>query len=356
MFTTPPRPIDVIALFPEIAGLARTATRLHPRRGTPQAHQSSVAGPMLWPVDEPWPTCWLPHLVEIQRPMNDEEQALWRLADEQRAAAAARHANSPMSLRVAAAFREEAATAGADPGARRMVHTWEPAVPPQPVRLLPVLQLFAADAPQIAFPRGTDLLQLLWCPFRHQEAPGQKAHYNGPAVHLLWRSAGELDTVATNSDPGPEGGYVLQPCVLHPEQITEYPDIEDRPEPLQSRVLQWEELNDDDPFSDREPLGYDYRSDLSTATGLKVGGWPYWPHCPRPIDCACGGELSLLLTMPNGERGAKSWTPLEEQHVAVFRADGHAFHDPTDFSGARDALMVFVCTEDPHHQPYINIE
>jgi hypothetical protein len=60
--------------------------------------------------------------------------------------------------------------------------------------------------------------------------------------------------------------------------------------------------------------------------------------------------------MPNGERGAKSWTPLEEQHVAVFRADGHAFHDPTDFSGARDALMVFVCTEDPHHQPYINIE
>ncbi|MFE1443243.1 hypothetical protein [Streptomyces sp. NPDC058739] len=37
IFTTPPRPFDVTALFPQLAPLARTATRLHPRPGSPTA-------------------------------------------------------------------------------------------------------------------------------------------------------------------------------------------------------------------------------------------------------------------------------------------------------------------------------
>ncbi|MFD7973442.1 hypothetical protein ACFV5D_32975, partial [Streptomyces clavifer] len=49
-FTTPPRPLDVTALFPQLAPLARTATRLHPRPGTPSVHDSSVGGPLLWPA------------------------------------------------------------------------------------------------------------------------------------------------------------------------------------------------------------------------------------------------------------------------------------------------------------------
>ncbi|MFV2119652.1 hypothetical protein ACE14D_14885, partial [Streptomyces sp. Act-28] len=43
-FTTPPRPFDVTALFPRLAPLARTATRLHPRPGSPSVHDSSVGG------------------------------------------------------------------------------------------------------------------------------------------------------------------------------------------------------------------------------------------------------------------------------------------------------------------------
>ncbi|MFI8211135.1 hypothetical protein ACIF82_17835, partial [Streptomyces werraensis] len=43
-FTTPPRPVDVTALFPQLAPLARTATRLHPRPGSPTVHDSSVGG------------------------------------------------------------------------------------------------------------------------------------------------------------------------------------------------------------------------------------------------------------------------------------------------------------------------
>ncbi|MFE9423065.1 DUF1963 domain-containing protein [Kitasatospora sp. NPDC006697] len=55
--STPPRPVDVEAVFPELAPFRRTAVRLHPRAGRPTCRQSSVGGPLLWPADEPWPRC-----------------------------------------------------------------------------------------------------------------------------------------------------------------------------------------------------------------------------------------------------------------------------------------------------------
>ncbi|MGW7125545.1 hypothetical protein ACWGG3_35675, partial [Streptomyces sp. NPDC054901] len=55
MFTTPPRPFDVTALFPQLAPLARTATRLHPRPGAPTVHDSSVGGALQWAPAEPLP-------------------------------------------------------------------------------------------------------------------------------------------------------------------------------------------------------------------------------------------------------------------------------------------------------------
>ncbi|GHD78069.1 hypothetical protein GCM10010317_096820 [Streptomyces mirabilis] len=57
--TTPPRPFDVTALFPQLAPLARTATRLHPRPGSPTPHDSRRAAPLA--ADEPWPHCEGPH-------------------------------------------------------------------------------------------------------------------------------------------------------------------------------------------------------------------------------------------------------------------------------------------------------
>lgn len=60
--STPPPPSDITAVFPELRGYARTATMLRPRPGSPEVHQSSVGGPLLWPADEPWPT--------VQEPAN----------------------------------------------------------------------------------------------------------------------------------------------------------------------------------------------------------------------------------------------------------------------------------------------
>ncbi|WP_433262055.1 hypothetical protein ACQPWR_21770 [Micromonospora vinacea] len=55
--TTPPRSLDITALFPELREHSITATRLHPRPGAPTVTDSSVGGPLLWPADEEWPVC-----------------------------------------------------------------------------------------------------------------------------------------------------------------------------------------------------------------------------------------------------------------------------------------------------------
>lgn len=356
MFTTPARPFDILAVVPELVVYAKDAIRLHPRRGVPGPAASSVAGPMLWPADEPWPTCQLPHMVQIEREATAEELGMFRRSDEDReqwfAQMAARFPDwaadpdSPLG-RMAAMGRGAA-------GARRpggtTVRTWAPVTPDKPVALLPVVQLHAADIPEVRFPVGTDMVQILWCPYRHPDVPGMHEHYSGPAPKVIWRAAGSLtDTVFPARDAVAGDGFALEPCVLHPERITEYPDIEDLPESLQSRIDAWEE-------GLGEGSGYDYRNDLSVAPGLKTGGWPYWPHCPRPVQCGCGSEMSLLLTMPHGERGAQSWNPLEDRSRAAEGGYDAEFHDPTAFSGARDELLIFVCRQDPAHDVWVAIE
>ncbi|MGW6505892.1 hypothetical protein [Nonomuraea angiospora] len=47
----------LLAAMPGLALLARTVVGLRPRRGEPGIRDSHVGGPMLWPVNEPWPHC-----------------------------------------------------------------------------------------------------------------------------------------------------------------------------------------------------------------------------------------------------------------------------------------------------------
>ncbi|MEU6968146.1 hypothetical protein AB0A71_10445 [Kitasatospora aureofaciens] len=109
--TTPPRPLDVERVFPEVAAYRKPATRLHPRLGDPGVRDSSMGGPVLWPRSEPWPHCEEGHPRTSYAPPKGAEG---------------------------------------------------------PFSLVPVLQLFAADVPGLEFPDGTDLLQVLWCPFDHE--------------------------------------------------------------------------------------------------------------------------------------------------------------------------------------------
>jgi hypothetical protein len=180
----------LIEHVPAFAEHARSATLLRPSAGAPGPHESSVGGPLLWPAAEPWPVCRVPRQVRKREKLSERDQELWQEND--RRAKARRQARGGGAYEVT---EEDARTqhrimAGA--GALDMV-TWErirtvsePHASPPP--LVPVLQLFSRDVPDLPFPSGTDLLQLLWCPDDHAEPPGQPRYW-GPSVEVRFRSA-----------------------------------------------------------------------------------------------------------------------------------------------------------------------
>jgi hypothetical protein len=49
--------VDLAAELPGIEDHLGLAIRLHPRPGAPSPEDSSVGGPLLWSVGEPWSTC-----------------------------------------------------------------------------------------------------------------------------------------------------------------------------------------------------------------------------------------------------------------------------------------------------------
>ena len=80
--------------------------------------------------------------------------------------------------------------------------------------MLAAAQLYAHDIPDFAGPPGTDLLQVLWCPFDHGEL-------GLPAVVLKWRRAADVTEVL---DPQPERGYSMHVFTCpasfeHPHQL-----------------------------------------------------------------------------------------------------------------------------------------
>jgi hypothetical protein len=87
--TTPPPPLDITGVFPELGALARSTTRLHPHADAPGPNDSSLGGPLLWPAAEPWPVCRGQLLGERREPIapadlqrfqeiQDAAQARWR--------------------------------------------------------------------------------------------------------------------------------------------------------------------------------------------------------------------------------------------------------------------------------------
>lgn len=330
MRTTPPRPLDVTEEIPELAGLARTALRLHPVRGEPTVHDSSVGGPLLWPADEPWPEYALSYTP--YEPVSG-------LADI-RLRRALRALEDPPSGAPGRALTED------EQQALRRACSDYPAetYPTGPQPLLPLVQLYARDAPGLAFPPDSDLLQVLWVP--SYEAEGGSA-----AVQLRWRQSSQVRDVLPAA---PEPVYVTlwdcvpEPCVLHPEPVREFPPHHCVDEALAARLLRWDL----------------YWSDLSVAPGWKAGGWPYHftfrdaPEADSPErECPeCAGPVEALLTLGGTEwTGPEdSWRPVEYAEAArdpkgrVYRD----LRDPTDVTIARGyTLQIYRCVSTPSHLP-----
>ncbi|WP_066938491.1 hypothetical protein [Streptomyces sp. NBRC 110611] len=308
--TTPPRPADIAAIFPRLAPLARTATRLHPRPGSPSPQDSSVGGPLLWPSAEPWPHCAGTHQAPDVLPATSPADV--RLLREMRAAAGSRPQDAGFYTPDERAVVER-------------IHAGRPC-PKEPVAMLAVAQLYVREVPDLRPPEGADLLQVLWCPFDH---PGE----NMPRTDLFWRSARTVGDVLT-TPPQPSAiqyeDYLPEPCLVSPEQITEFPLAVELDPDLRAQVLAWSARQK---AGARPGSAYDgaedtyYDRELSVSPGWKAGGWAPWSFTdPTPQHCrVCSSRMEPMLTIASKEREVDfdSWTPYEDQTAAVSRDTVH---------------------------------
>lgn len=245
--TVPLLPFHVTEQFPEVADLAKPTTLLYPRAGAPGVHTSSMGGPLLWPADEPWLFCEAPdHYKPLRQPVET--------------------------------------------------------VGPFGVALLPVLQLYARDVPDLPLPAGADLLQVLWCPLLHPP-------HHAPLPVLCWRRTCDIVMGPLLGQPPLPWVYdeecVPRPCTVHPTSAMEYPG-RDLPLELHDAVgRRSKELE--------EAHGLSYW-EAAVATQTKVGGYPGWTQEPEWPECGCGLRMEHLLTVHSREpSGTDPWLPEEDR-------------------------------------------
>ncbi|WP_435651682.1 hypothetical protein [Kitasatospora purpeofusca] len=293
--TTPPRPLDVTSVFPDLAPLAREAIRLHPRPGAPTPYDSSVGGPFLWPADEPWPHC-------------GEQHGWW----------------------------DEA--------------TDEEHEGPNP--MVAVVQLHLRDVPLLRPPAGADLLQVFWCPVEHE--PDFK-----PPTVLVWRSAEAVtDLLGTPPAPVVveyDDCYLPVPCLLAPERVTEYPNYLELSPDLQQQLADWGRwptvgaaVED---FYEPCPQEF-YGEALAEAPGWKVGSWAPWGLTdPVARFCeTCGAGMTPLLTVASSEWDGSppAWVPFEDRELAATGPARSA--NPAGVQVSKgNHLQLYVCPESPEH-------
>ncbi|HEY1175646.1 MAG TPA: hypothetical protein VGF17_05785, partial [Phytomonospora sp.] len=230
------RPYDPEERDPGLAAFRRTAIRLHPRPGDPGSADSSVGGPLLWPAGETWPVC-------EGAAHDDKPFATVAVARRERRLVAARNQ--------AKARGEDPAPVEESLAELRAARRERSGQAPSPQPLIGVAQLYARDAPGLPYPDGTDLLQILWCPYSHPDGDDL------PLVRVVWRASGAVGRALADPSPGTMTGdpaYVPQTCTVSPEVLAEYPPTHTAGVPLPPELR-------------------DYDDSWSLADGWKAGGW-----------------------------------------------------------------------------------
>ncbi|MET7998415.1 hypothetical protein ABZU76_46860 [Amycolatopsis sp. NPDC005232] len=257
---------------------ARTAVRLHPVHGEPAVGESHLGGPLLWPASEPWPTC-------------------------------------PVTWPAKPEATDDGWTGG---------HPDDEPVP----AMVGAAQFYRRDFPELPFPDGMDLAQVLLCPTLHES----KHHY-GPAVRLLWRDSSTVGEVAEAPEPPEEADdmFLPQPRVLHPCRLREFAYVE--------------EFSPDR----RAQLGLPTsRDDVEYELGQfsKVGGWTAWyAGDPEDLSCReCGARLRQAIALATQE---------DEMPCGCERRDD----EEADWEfGEQGALNIFLCPTDPRHPVKVRTE
>ncbi|GAA4910604.1 hypothetical protein LX16_2690 [Stackebrandtia albiflava] len=311
MPTTTPLLAGIEEAVPELAAHRRTATRLHPRPGSPAATASSVAGPLLWPADEPWPVCADPHREYVQAARFHDHLRPRRFGDRSPAPV------KPLSFTPWQDVRITALIAAG------------------PIPMVPVAQLYRRDVPDLPGPDWADLCQVLWCPMDHDD-------WWLPAAHVRWRdSASVTETLTEVPVPRYVGhhDYVPQPCAVHPERVTEYEYDALLPEELAMRVAEWEERN-----------GIHYGGGRSIAAGWKVGGYASWTYMgPEPMVCDCGRDLAPLLSAAETEWDDGPWWKPDDADTADPAPTGIAVP-------CGEGLWIWYCPADVSHPVRVTMQ
>jgi hypothetical protein len=214
------------------------------------------------------------------------------------------------------------------------------------VPLVPVLQLLVDDVPELPVPAGADILQVLWCPFDHDP-------WTSPRPQVRWRnraSVGDRREEMPAADAEADPWHVPDPCVLDPERVTEYPNY-DLPRAVRQQIR-------DGIAKTAQDTGWHYDTDLSVASGTKIGGYPGWTQSPDWPVCQCGSTMQHLLTIASWEfsRGdEKRWIPAEDRPAM----HGWGFDSPADHPwltirnpaglmlGDVGGIYLFVCDRCP---------
>ncbi|MYT68162.1 MULTISPECIES: non-ribosomal peptide synthetase [unclassified Streptomyces] len=220
---------------------------------------------------------------------------------------------------------------------------------------MPLAQLYTRDIPDLHTPAGTDLLQVLWCPFDHPP----KSYM--PRTVLFWRSAAKVANVLAAPPEPPavqRADYLPEPCLLLPEQVTEYPNPLELSKELRSLVGDWSRWEAASDIVDSCNASYPsefYSTNLSVAPGWKAGGWASWGLTdPIPQSCpACDTAMNPLLTIATNEWDSSnhSWIPYEMQRsVAPTRAGESRPNQPTAIQIGRGyKQQLYVCPASPEH-------
>ncbi|WP_086828631.1 hypothetical protein [Allokutzneria sp. NRRL B-24872] len=168
---------------------------------------------------------------------------------------------------------------------RRVEYADDPAAS---LPMVAIAQFYARDIPELPFPEGTDVCQVLWCPVDHEP------HY-APRPQVWWRDSSTVKELATALEPheDSEPGCLPKPCRIAPERVVEFPDSDELDsEELRDRIAEWE-----------QDQTWKYGPHLSAAPGTKVGGWGYWIQDIFQPECAQGHRMDLLLTVASAEHG-----------------------------------------------------
>lgn len=278
ILTTGPASHDPARDIPELAPYARTTVRLHPRRGVPGARDSHIGGPLWWPAAEPWPSCG------EHRDVNGRQLG--------------------------------------------------------PYPLVAVAQLTAADFPELRFPDGTDLVQVLWCTDWHDQPHpegGVRRVSSSGAGRTTWPARPAAGRTRRGRGHGPEGVRTA------PRAADGVPLARGTPPGLAGRHEAWLE----------ERGLYD---DVSTIPGCKLGGSMRWgvTDLPGTMECGrCRAPLELFLQLDTYEYDMDAddrFRPLEERHLDPRSEAGRAAREPTGMTVGRGGHAgLYVCSANPRH-------